>query len=438
MVSLPYNSNIRYLTGMDWVIHTLNYMSKSATGVGNWSQVVLELDGVPGHTDLEELFSRLVNKHPVIRGCPVRDLNLAPYWNMRRKVDTLKLNVKEHNCNTRQEAILALSAEMNTLLDSTRERVIFHLAHFGKQSLASMIFDHRLLDASGAETLLEMAQCQYNSPDHNRNIALTEPAHLTKWKEKFEAGRRVNQVFLKMAKNSAPVFPLPTQIHKPRFKFEVICLDSAQSERVINRAYREAGYLMLMPYTLAATIWSFHRIFTKRHIAGGDYVIPVSIDVRSPETAREEVFFNPVSFLMFRVSPADAENFTVLLKIVTEQMYDQIKKGLPHDLEQASLLMRILPIPVLSLLMKGPFKGIFGSFSFSCTGETVYNLPDFMGTRVTNIFHMPRVPMPPGLGIFFNQFRGKLNVTISHLEGLLDEEEMSMALHEMLSRLGVE
>jgi len=39
------------------------------------------------------------------------------------------------------------------------------------------------------------------------------------------------------------------------------------------------------------------------------------------------------------------------------------------------------------------------------------------------MFHLPRVPNPPGVGIFFNQFKGVLNITLSYLEGVLSEEE---------------
>jgi hypothetical protein len=36
---------------------------------------------------------------------------------------------------------------------------------------------------------------------------------------------------------------------------------------------------------------------------------------------------------------------------------------------------------------------------------------------------MPRVPVPPGLGFFSNYFSGRLNLVISHLDGLISDEE---------------
>ncbi len=37
---------------------------------------------------------------------------------------------------------------------------------------------------------------------------------------------------------------------------------------------------------------------------------------------------------------------------------------------------------------------------------------------------MPRVPTPPGTGIFFNSFNGQLNAVVSWLDGLVSDEEI--------------
>jgi len=125
------------------------------------------------------------------------------------------------------------------------------------------------------------------------------------------------------------------------------------------------------------------------------------------------------------------------LQSIKQQIYDQIKADLPRDIEKASLLMRIAPLPVLGYLMRLPLKGQIASFCFSYIGEAAYASPVFMGKKIHNIFHMPRVPIPPGLGIFFNQFQGKLNVVISYLDGMLEKDEIDSIVHALQSRLGV-
>ena len=49
---------------------------------------------------------------------------------------------------------------------------------------------------------------------------------------------------------------------------------------------------------------------------------------------------------------------------------------------------------------------------------------------------MPRVPVPPGLGFFCNYFNGKLNLVISYLEGLVQNEEINMLEAGLRKRFG--
>jgi len=60
-----------------------------------------------------------------------------------------------------------------------------------------------------------------------------------------------------------------------------------------------------------------------------------------------------------------------------------------------------------------------------------------MGVKIENIFHMPRVPLRPGLGLFSNYFNGQLNLIISYLDGLLQDEEALMLETDVKKRLGV-
>jgi hypothetical protein len=51
---------------------------------------------------------------------------------------------------------------------------------------------------------------------------------------------------------------------------------------------------------------------------------------------------------------------------------------------------------------------------------------------------MPRTPVPPGIGIFFQQSNEKLNVILSYLDGMLSADEEEVILTSLKSRLGVE
>jgi hypothetical protein len=55
---------------------------------------------------------------------------------------------------------------------------------------------------------------------------------------------------------------------------------------------------------------------------------------------------------------------------------------------------------------------------------------------VQNLFHMPLVPVPPGLGFVINRFGGRFNAVLSYMEGLLDEEDARRIEDEVRQAFG--
>lgn len=433
----------RYLTGIDWIIHALDYITKKATGTGNTSQVILELDGSPSEDDFRNCLGSLIKKHPVLHGRPSRDYNLAPYWKLSFMKQYKTLPIKVYHFDDifgDADVFSLLEQKANLKFISDQEHLFFYLIYAGNKCYVAMTFDHRLFDGRGAEAFLEILQNEWENKDNtfcDKDIIVpAESAHLCNWRKKFIAGQQVNRTFLKLGENAPPrVLPLPASLNNLGFRFKVIPFDKYQTDLILENAYKEAGYLMLMPYVLASAIWIMHRLFSKRNIKSGDYVVPVSIDMRPTDKVQQEVFFNHVSLLFFIVRPDEADHFPVLIKSIKQQLYDQVKSDLPRKFQEASLLMRILPLPILSNIMRVYLKGQIASFSFSYIGESAYKSSSFMGKKILNILHMPRVPVPPGLGIFFHQSQNKLNAVLSFLEGILSDEEANELIHTLQSRL---
>lgn len=439
MVHLPFSKNKRYLTGIDWIVHTFDYMTKRRTGAGNMFQVILELDGSPEEDELRQCLARFIKKYPVVYGRPARDYNLAPYWKMPSRGQTVPLSFNVSRLEDSEDVFARLAQGVNTPFKSDREHLAFHLVYAGKKSFVAMTFDHRLFDARGAEAFLGLFQQEFEDKgESSREISLTEPARLCRWREKFKAGQQVNRTFLRLGEKAPPrVLPLPSAPNNRGFSFRIIPFDEQQTAQIVDNAYNEAGYLLLMPYVLAVAVKVLHGIFAARNIHAGDYVISISIDMRPPEKVRQEVFFNHVSFFLFLVQADEADHFPALLESIKRQMYDQVKSGLPRDIGEASALMRIVPLPILSHLMRLHLKGQIASFCFSYVGETAYTCPRFMKNKVHNIFHMPRIPVPPGLGLFFHQSYGKLNAVLSFAAGILSDDEVNIIVHGLESWLGV-
>jgi hypothetical protein len=438
MVSVPFSRKKHYLTGMDWIVHAFDYMNRAASGAGNMFQIVMEMDGVPAEREVRDFLERFDGKCPVLSGRVRRDYNLAPYWKIPLRGRKAALPLTIHRVEEEEDVSRLLERAANTPFGSKSEHLALLLISTGERSYAAVTFDHCLFDAQGAEAFLSMLQHEWEKRGAcSWELPVFGPAHLSQWRRKFEAGRQVNRAFLRLAENAPPrVLPLPRALSRRGFRFRVISFSERQSEEIMERADSEAGYLMAMPYTLAVSVQLLHAIFAKRATGEGDYIIPVTMDTRPRSEMDQEVFFNHVSFLFFRIQAGEVEDFSALVGSIKQQMYEQTKAGLSRDLWEASFLTRIVPLPVLSRLMRVYFKGEVASFCFSFLGEAERSMTHFMGREVRRSYHMTRVPLPPGLGVFFQQSKGRLNAYLSYAQGLLSEDEADAIADGLESRLG--
>jgi hypothetical protein len=342
-----------------------------------------------------------------------------------------------HHLEDGEDAFPVLERLANTPFGSEREHLVFYLLRAGKNSHVAVKFDHRLFDAHGAEEFLSMFQQDWEKGGAPTwELPPPEPAHLSQWRRKFEAGKQVNRALLRLTGDAPPrVLPLDPAASRQGCRFGVISFDERESEEIIDRAEDEAGYLMAMPYTLALTVRILHEVFASRGIHTGDYIIPVTMDTRSPGKLAQQAFFNHVSLLYIRIQAREVNDFSVLLNSIKQQMYEQVRARLARDIWDASFLMRIAPLPTVGYLIKRYFMGEIASFCFSFLPDTGHMPARFMGNTVRRCYHMPRVPIPPGLGVFFHQSRGRLNVYTSSAHGLLAQDEVNTIVDTLSSRL---
>jgi hypothetical protein len=190
----------------------------------------------------------------------------------------------------------------------------------------------------------------------------------------------------------------------------------------MQRAYEQAGYLMFLPYALARGLQAFDPLFRAHGNGGTRYVVSVSVDARTPETAARHVFFNRLSFLIFHMPVESAADGRKLLDLVKTQMYEQIKTGFPAALAESSMLTRIFPLSVVGRALLMPLRGEFASLGFTVVGKDSPAPAQFMGVEVANLIHTPRIPVPPGVGLVLSQYRDRLNVSLCYLDGLISDE----------------
>jgi hypothetical protein len=420
----------RYLSGSDWVINTLDHLMKVSTCAGNMSQVVLQLSTSLDADEARSRITSFVRQFPVLQGRVNRDIKLAPYWTIPAKAGRdVAFTVQSVDDRSIPDAFLpALVKSANTPFADDRDHLAFHLIAGRERCTLVMTFDHRIFDARGAELFLNLFQQSLNngSFDGSGDIAFTSSSALTGWSKRFLAGRNVNRRIIALSRAATPeALPLPSG-EDLGFRYHVVPFSEQETAEIYERAYAESGYLMESPYLLAVIIQSVHELFVSRKMVGASYLIPVTLDVRPGREKLQEIFFNYVSYLFYQVPVDDVVDLRRLIALLKQQMYDQVKSGFTKDIAEASLLTRIAPMPVLGKLLHLPMKGKMATFAFSHLGKSSYEHPKFMGKGIENMFHMPRVPVPPGLGFFSNYYNGRLNLVISYLDGLLSDDDVRL------------
>ena len=437
-VSLPYAKQQRYLTGMDWVIGALDHMSHRRTGGGNASQIVLELRGPFAFEQFCTAVSAFVRLFPMLGGRPARHWNLAPYWKIPRTGPAEVCSVTEQAV-TEAELWPALEASVNTPFTGRQGHVAWRVLQVNpERHFVAFHFEHLLFDAYGAEAFLELFQNWQQGVDCRARLAqlaLTEPAHLCAWMRKFEAGKQFVRKVRELATTTPRILPRPAVLQGRRFRFSLLEFNAQETAQITARAYQEAGFLMFMPYVLATVLPALEKTFAAKAATGQDYVISVSVDLRTPDTAAARLFFNNLSFLLFKIPQTCAGDRRQVLELVRTQMYEQVKSGFPKALAESSMLMRILPLPVLSWALLRPLLGEFASLGFTCVGKGGFASAQFMGAEVVNLFHMPMIPVPPGVGLVVNQHGQRMNAVISYLDGMLAAEDLRALGAELRGRL---
>jgi hypothetical protein len=445
-LDIPYSRHKRYLTGNDWAVAAFHHATRRATGVGNLSQLVLDLAGHLDDRLVRGHLQGVVEKYPPLHGRVCRDVTLCPYWRMPRSDGPnprvgLRATFLPGFLEFGEAAVMqALEDAVNTPLGGPHEHVAFSVLNLpDNTSRFVMTFDHRLFDARGAEMFLHRIQEHYAHPNLKpspAHIHPTHPAHLDDWKRKFLAGQKVNRFFLRLSELDMAVMPMPGINRNRDYRFRLLQFDKSTSHRILQTAYRRAGYLMFTPYILGTISQPICRLFNVSGIAQDDFLVPVSGDARVPAgTGDNHMFFNHVAFLFFTLSAKTSANRKAVIESLKEQMYDQVKDGLPKSMNEASMLMRILPPSVLGTVMHMPLHGKRGSFGFSHVGESAYESSEFMGREVRNLFHMPRVTVPPAIGAFSNLHNGKLNLAFSYIDGMIEEHQADVLMTTIKRRL---
>jgi hypothetical protein len=438
--SLPYSRNRRYLTGMDWILGALDYGARRRIGLGGFSQAILDLDGDPPVATLRAALDQISNRFPIIHGRVARDwLNLAPYWKIPRGkgLPTIPLAVVDLPEDDPDAVARHFDDHVNKPFESQSQHLRFLLIRAGDRSHLGMVFDHRLLDAFGAEAMFRLIDltAARRLDEVALRVSQTEPAHLDHWQRRLKSGRTLNHFLYRLNERSVCALRMPREGVTRRIRFLHGTLTAEETAAFNQRSIEEISIPMTLPSAAARAIAAMSRTLPTPPLPGQDWLLFTSASARLPGQEWEKLFFNQFSMMTFSSESASHEEPAQIALKLRDQVFEQMKLQIPFVMQDAGALGRICPHWIGSRLMRLLCDGRFCSFYFACLKDAGFTGGQFLGVPVLNLYHKPLVFAPPGLNICMTTYGGRFNLVMSYVEDALSDAVARRVLREFKSLL---
>jgi len=422
-VSLPYFRNRRYLRGIDWVVGALHEDARKKVGVGAVSQAIIEVEGSLEPEAVRSALDQISSRFPLIHGRFGRDwFNLAPYWKYsKRHNESIPLQVVDVASDA--EAEIALAGHVNKPFDSDRRHIRFMLVRIGNtRSRLGLVFDHRLLDAYGAESFFRLMHevFQGRLEEVAPNIRVTEPAHLDYWRRRFASGKLLNRMLIDLQQKEVCALQMPEPIKGRPARFVHEPMTANESSRALGKAFGEIGVPVLLPCAAARAVSALRGVFPSTGPECQQYLLFTTVNTRQPGDEWASMFLNHFSFLLFSAA-SETTDIPQLANSLRDQLFSHMKDQVPAAMEDAAALGRIFPRPLVAKIINSMFKGRMCSFYFACLKESGFPEKKFMGRDVVNLVHTPLAFAPPGLNLCMTWYGDHFNLVLSYLDGAIED-----------------
>ncbi|MGV3659449.1 MAG: hypothetical protein ACO1TE_04670 [Prosthecobacter sp.] len=414
MPTLPATTVDFFLAGLE------SFMVRSGQGE-HWGVTAVWLAGRPDAEMLERGWREVHARHPVLGA------RLRRKWRGWRLVwesagPLVAPPVNWHSC-TPDQAEEALIQER--LRGTTGGRRILsplwlEVFAFGDtgRHLVLLTWRHAFMDGTGVNLLLEKlaaGRCETGPPDIAEPRAESPARMYQKAKPLIDRLRATTH----SGCLSAWIKGLPSP-GAPEHRR--IVLTTEQSRLAAGKLRDLCGELFQMPFYAAVAARAMHRLHELRGWSSPEihFQLPTQTRRRSPEL----VFGNHMGTLPLFLAAHALGSLQEAVAHVQQCYKEAVKTGMPQASEAMMALSSHMPvrgfIPMVRLTNCGQICSLFHSH----TGTFLPGRADFARAPLQDVCTIPSVCTPPGLGLFFSDFGGKITATLAWRATGLTEEEV--------------
>lgn len=421
-------------SGSDYFLCAMDRIARSGGRPGSQCRMIIELDG---KLDPED-FCAAVNRSPwlqwLVNVRMVRKLPFTlPRWRSNgagNPVPVACLAAEEGRSGKKGNVV---SFPRHSGPDAIPPPLSFTLAnHDNAGSICILNWDHTLMDAAGAELLIQHVARWPETPGRlssllpadKQNIDSRVPRSLG-FPGRFSYARRSVRYISETSEMPIAVMNPSGSVQESSDQYFAIRFDDEETRAIVAQCERIGLSYYHSLFYLAAATRAVHAVRMRRMGETAAYLVPVPLNLRR-KGGHGPVFSNNVSFLFYRLTPEVIADFQATVVSLKKQMKEQIMQEIPHSYAELMKILRRLPLPFYSRLLSGPTRGQLASFFFSCTGECCTGMNSFMGQPVREVTHLAPATSTPGLSIVFMRHRNCLKMILSFRDSLFTQEDLQL------------
>jgi hypothetical protein len=215
--------------------------------------------------------------------------------------------------------------------------------------------------------------------------------------------------------------------------FQLLELSSGQSQAAFIRLRQFCGDFLQMPFYAAIAARAVRRLHVMRGWRSPEIHLQLPSQARGRNT--DLIFGNHMGTLPLFLDSDTLGTMDEAVRHLLEKYREAMKQDMPRASEALMALASQMPvkwfIPSVRLTNRGQICSLFHSH----TGAFLPARTDFAGAAIQNICTIPGVSSPPGFGVFFSDYAGRITVTLAWRGDNLSEAEIRDLSRQILADL---